>query len=372
MVVGFHRKTYAKIDLNAIKHNISVEKEKMDSNQKLFAVVKANAYGHGIVEVAKVAHEVGVEGYCVAIIDEALALRQADLNELILVLGVTPFEYAPLMAENDISTAVGDIDFLKNAQKLLEQRKLRLSIHLALDTGMGRIGFRNQEELQAAVDFINQYSNQFNFEGIFTHFATADSKKRDAVDYYDKQLKKFKNLETCLKTLPKYVHVANSAASIWHKECGGNTVRFGISMYGLNPSGRELDSPDFKLAFSLMSEIVAIKEINKGDSIGYGKTYTAKESEWIATVPIGYADGWSRKMQGFKVLINGFFCEIVGRVCMDQIMVRVPQEYKVGTAVTLIGKDSNKKITPQEVADQMNTIHYEVLCLISERVPRIY
>ncbi|MDN7146002.1 alanine racemase [Liquorilactobacillus mali] len=373
MVVGIHRKTYAKVDLGAIKHNITVEKKQMESDQNIFAVVKANAYGHGIVDVAKAAHEVGVDGYCVAIIDEALALRKVGLEELILVLGVNPFEYAPLMAKNNISTAVGDIDFLKNAQVVLKNEGLQLSVHLALDTGMGRIGFRTQQELKEAVDFINQHNTEFNFEGVFTHFSTADSGKKTAVAYYEQQIAKFNELISCLKELPKYVHVANSAASIWHKECGGNTIRFGITMYGLNPSGDELSIPsEFKPAISLLSEVVAIKRIKKGDSVGYGKTYTAKENEWIATIPIGYADGWLRKMQGFKILIAGNFCEIVGRVCMDQIMVKVPHEVSVGTTVTLIGKEGQKEIRVQDVANQVGTINYEVICLISERVPRIY
>lgn len=373
MVVGIHRKTYAKIDLNAIKHNIKVEKAQMTNGQNLFAVVKANAYGHGIVEVAKAAHEVGVDGYCVAIIDEALALRNAGLNELILVLGVNSFEYASLMAKNNISTAVGDIDFLKKAQVLLCEQKQRLSVHLALDTGMGRIGFRTQEALCEAVDFMKQHTSEFNFEGIFTHFSTADSGKKEAVNYYEQQINGFNELLSSIEELPKYVHVANSAASIWHKECGGNTIRFGITMYGLNPSGGELDIPTgFRPALSLLSEVVAIKKIKKGNSVGYGKTYTAKEDEWIATVPIGYADGWLRSMQGFKILIADNFCEIVGRVCMDQIMVRVPSKVLIGTTVTLIGRQEQKEIKAQDVADQAGTIHYEVICLISERVPRIY
>ncbi|MDN2453881.1 alanine racemase [Lactobacillus sp. UCMA15818] len=373
MVVGIHRKTYAKVDLSAIKHNIVVEKKQLANKQNIFAVVKANAYGHGIIEVAKAAHEVGVAGYCVAIIDEALALRKAGLNELILVLGVNPFEYASLMAKNNISATVGDIDFLKKAQVVLSTEKQQLSVHLALDTGMGRIGFRTQKELREAADFIKQHSTEFNFEGIFTHFSTADSGEKVAVDYYEKQIAEFNELISCLEELPEYVHVANSAASIWHKECGGNTIRFGITMYGLNPSSDELSIPsEFKPAISLLSEVAAIKKIKKNDSVGYGKTYTAKEDEWIATIPIGYADGWLRKMQGFKILIADHFCEIVGRVCMDQIMVKVPWKMAVGTTVILIGKKGQKEIRVQDVADQVGTIHYEVTCLISERVPRIY
>ena len=370
MVEGNHRNTQAIINLKAIENNIVAERKRMLQGQKLFAVVKANAYGHGIIPIAKVAERAGAAGFCVAIIDEALALRSAGLDETILVLGVTPTDQACLLAENKISVAVGDLDYLQGALTYLKDTDQKLRIHLALDTGMGRIGFRNKEDLNEAITFINNNRNKFNFEGIFTHFATADSADEE---YYKKQITTFNDLMSVVKKKPRYVHVANSAAALWHRECSGNVVRFGITMYGLNPSGEELKLPPmFKAALSLTSEVAAIKQIGKGDSVGYGKTYTAEESEWIATIPIGYADGWPRCMQGFKILIDGQYCEIVGRVCMDQIMVRVPYSVKVGTEVTLIGENQEEKITVLDVAKYAKTISYEILCGISERVQRKY
>lgn len=372
MIIGRHRNTYAEIDLGAIKHNIQIERKHMEKDQALFAVVKADAYSHGLIPVAVAAQEAGVDGYCVALIDEGVALREAGITKPILILGVTPAEQAAYMAKYNLSTAVGDLDFLKEAQVKLAQKHAQLKVHLALDTGMGRIGFRNQTDLKAALDFLKEYPEQFDFEGIFTHFSTADS--ADST-YFERQLHKFHDLMTVVEQQPKYVHVANSAASIWHRQCGGNLVRLGIGMYGLNPSGKEVALPadmQIKPAFALESELVAVKKVHPGDSISYGITYTAEKDEWIGTVPMGYADGWLRRMQGSTVLVDGQECEIVGRICMDQFMIRLPHEMPIGKRVTLIGENHGKIKTAQDAADYAGTIHYEIVCSIAQRVPRFY
>lgn len=372
MIIGRHRNTYAEIDLGAIKHNIQIERKHMEKDQALFAVVKADAYSHGLIPVAVAAQEAGVDGYCVALIDEGVALREAGITKPILILGVTPTEQAAYMAKYNLSTAVGDLDFLKEAQVKLAQKHVQLKVHLALDTGMGRIGFRNQTDLKAALDFLEEYPEQFDFEGIFTHFSTADS--ADST-YFERQLHKFHDLMTVVEQRPKYVHVANSAASIWHRQCGGNLVRLGIGMYGLNPSGKEVALPadmQIKPAFALESELVAVKKVHPGDSISYGITYTAEKDEWIGTVPMGYADGWLRRMQGSTVLVDGQECEIVGRICMDQFMIRLPHEMPIGKRVTLIGENHGKIKTAQDAADYAGTIHYEIVCSIAQRVPRFY
>lgn len=372
MIIGRHRNTYATIDLSAIQHNINVERQHMNDGQALFAVVKADAYGHGLVPVAIAAQEAGVDGFCVALIDEAVALREVGITKPILILGITSVQQATYMAKYNLSTAVGDLQFLKEAQVQLEKSHLKLRVHLALDTGMGRIGFRNQKDLSEAIEFLEKYPNEFDYEGIFTHFSTADSSDDT---YFEMQLNKFQNLMEVVKKRPKYVHVANSAASIWHKKCGGDLVRLGIGMYGLNPSGKEVDLPEdmqIKPAFSLSSELVAVKKVHAGDSISYGTTYTAEKDEWIGTVPMGYADGWLRRMQGSKVLVEGHECEIVGRICMDQFMIRLPYKMDIGKEVTLIGENNGKIKTAQDAADFAGTIHYEIVCSIAQRVPRFY
>ncbi|KRM17902.1 alanine racemase [Ligilactobacillus hayakitensis DSM 18933 = JCM 14209] len=370
MVVGYHRNTRAIIDLDAIKANIIAQKKRLKNNQEIFAVVKANAYGHGIVPVAQAAKKAGAKGFCVAIIDEGLALRNAGIKDPILILGVNPVQEVRVMAENDLAVAVDSLEFLQAAKEILVLNHLKLKVHLALDTGMGRIGFFNPKSLKAAAEFLTANQDYFDFEGMFTHFSTADSSDNS---YFEKQVKKFDDLLKVVTPKPKYVHQANSATALWHEPFKGNLVRMGISMYGLNPAGTTLTSTmPLKPAFSLESEIVSVKQIEPGTSIGYGKTYTSQETEYIGTVPMGYADGWSRKMQGFKVLVNGQYCEIVGRVCMDQFMIRLPKKYAVGTKVTLIGEDNGKKITVDDVADYAQTINYEIVCGISSRVPRIY
>lgn len=370
MVAGIHRNAQAIVDLGAIKQNVELEMNRLAKGQELFAVVKADAYGHGMLEVAKTAKEAGATGFCVAIIDEGLALREAGFDDLVLILGVNPADQACLMAQNDLSVAVGDLEFLQTAAPLLAQKSLKLKVHLAFDTGMGRIGFTNEADVKAAEQFIAEHQEQFVFEGIFTHFACADTQD---MSYYQVQITKFNQLKKALTRLPKYVHVANSAAAMWHQDCGGNAIRYGVTMYGLNPSGRELTLPvAIKPAFSLESELVLVRKLAKGSGIGYGKTYTLDEDAYIGTVPLGYADGWLRRMQGFKVLIEGQYCPIVGRICMDQFMVKLPKAFKKGTKVTLIGQNGDKTITAQDAADYARTIHYEILCNISQRVPRIY
>ena len=173
---------------------------------------------------------------------------------------------------------------------------------------------------------------------------------------------------------PRYVHVANSATSLWHQVCDGNMIRYGISAYGLNPSGREITKLPYALqpALSLTTELTFSKLVKKGRSIGYGATYTADSDQWIGTIPVGYADGIPRAMQGFSVLVDGNFCPIVGRVCMDQLMIRLPKQYEYGTQVTIIGKSGSASISADDVADYLNTISYEVICGFSSRLRRKY
>lgn len=373
MVVGVHRPTRLVIDRAALRHNIHAEVERLDKNCELFMVVKANGYGHGAIQVAQAAKDAGATGFCVAILDEALELRAAGFNEPILILGVTSPADAPLMAAEDISATVAATDWLADAQAYLALEKdltAPLHVHLALDTGMGRIGFRTVPELTTAIEYVDAHQESLDFEGIFTHFSTADSPDEH---YFKQQVAKWHELTDHLPRRPRYVHVSNSATSLWHAECNDNMVRFGVSGYGLNPSGTAIKPPyTLQPAMSLTSELVFTKQIAAGDSVGYGATYTAQQAEWVGTVPIGYADGYERRLQGFHVLVDGHACEIIGRVCMDQIMVRLPHDYSRGTTVTLVGQDHGAEITLQDVATYCETIHYEIACGFTNRLPRRY
>lgn len=373
MIPGIHRPAAVRVNLGAIKENIENEKKHLLPGQKLFAVVKANGYGHGAVAVAKTALEAGAEGFCVAILDEALELRRNGIVKPILVLGVTSPEYAPLASVNDVSLTVPNLEWLRDAENELKRENLTLKIHLGIDSGMGRIGFNEDEEFIEANKFLegNEY---FFVEGMFAHFASADSSDDT---YFKHQVEKFKHMKSLLTVKPKWIHVDNTAASIFDKDVKSDIVRFGIGIYGLNPSSTP-SSPDLessitlKPALSLVSELTHVKTIHKGDGVGYGSTYVADGDKIIGTVPIGYADGWIRKFQGFKVKVGDEYCPIVGRVCMDQFMVLLPHKMPVGTEVVLISDDPQAPNNIKAAADYVDTIHYEVACLLSDRLPRVY
>ncbi|EAE2394743.1 alanine racemase [Listeria monocytogenes] len=366
MVTGWHRPTWIEIDRAAIRENIKNEQNKLPENVDLWAVVKANAYGHGIIEVARTAKEAGAKGFCVAILDEALALREAGFqDDFILVLGATRKEDANLAAKNHISLTVFREDWLED---LTLEAPLR--IHLKVDSGMGRLGIRTVEEARQIETTIAS-DNQLQLEGIYTHFATADQLE---TSYFEKQLAKFQTILTSLKNRPTYVHTANSAASLLQPQIGFDAIRFGISMYGLTPSTEIKTSLPFELkpALSLYTEMVHVKELAPGDSVSYGATYTATEREWVATLPIGYADGLIRHYSGFHVLVDGELAPIIGRVCMDQTIIKLPREFQTGSKVTIIGEDNGNTITADDVAQYLDTINYEVTCLLNERIPRKY
>ena len=313
-VIGTHRPTRVLVDEAAIKHNVSGEVARLDDQTELFAVIKADAYGHGLLRVARVALAAGARGFCVAILDEALALREAGFEQPILVLGVVSPEYVQLAAINHVAVPLVDAEWLESARP-----------YLAADPS-----------------------------------------------YFQEQVAKFKQLVAAFPERPRYVHVSNTATSLWHAACNGNMIRFGVGIYGLNPSGRAIEQTPYELqpAMSVVSALVQCKQIHAGDAVSYGATYRASGDEWIGTVPIGYADGYPRRMQGFHVLVDGQECTIVGRVCMDQLMIRMPRAYPAGTKVTLVGQDGNNVISLQDVADYAGTIHYEIACAMSERIPR--
>ncbi|MDF9758360.1 alanine racemase [Peribacillus simplex] len=366
---NFHRDTWAEVNLDNIFENISSMKNRLRNGVSLFAVVKANAYGHGDYEVAKTALEAGADFLSVAFLDEALALRKKGILAPILVLGASRPESAALAADNGISVTVFDVTWLEKAKDLLKPGQV-LQVHVKVDSGMGRIGIRDKGQLLKVESLLNG-ETCFNFQGIFTHFATADEIK---TDFYEKQLASFKGMLSALIRRPEYIHAANSAASLRFSDPESNAIRMGISMYGLSPSMEMKPILPFPLkqAISLRTKMVAVKQLTKGESVSYGATYTAEGDEWIGTLPIGYADGWIRKLQGQEVLVDGSRVPIVGRICMDQCMVKLPRSYPVGTAVTLIGNDGEESITVDEIAAKLETINYEVTCMIGARVPRVY
>ena len=365
----FYRDTWAEVNLDNIYENIINLKKHLSSQTKLFAVVKANAYGHGDVEVAKVALYAGADYLAVAFLDEALALRKKGISAPILVLGATRPESAKIASEERITLTVFQDDWLQQAKSHLQDEDI-LFVHVKCDSGMGRLGIRSRIEFETIESTLREDS-RFVFEGIYTHFATADSLNED---YYHKQLGAFQEMLSWLKSKPQLIHASNSAASLRFPEATFNAVRMGIAMYGLTPSVEMEGLLPFPLrpALSLKTRIVNVKELKKGESVSYGATYTAMENEWIATLPIGYADGWIRKLQGQEVLINGKKAPIVGRICMDQCMIKLPENTPNHTEITLIGNSDGQEITADEIAAKLETINYEITCMIASRIPRVY
>ncbi|WP_158738592.1 alanine racemase [Alteribacillus sp. YIM 98480] len=368
------RDTWAEVNLNHIKSNVEKTKAHFKQKMHVMAVVKADGYGHGAVKTAEAALQAGAAFLGVALLEEAVELREAGIEAPILVLGRTRPEDSQFAADHDIRLTVFQKDWLVEAEKHLSSKN-KLHIHIKVDTGMGRIGIVKKEDL---VLFANELKSceKIEAEGLFTHFATADEKNSS---YFQKQYDRFLiMLDATADNIGElsYIHCGNSAAGLRFPDKCFNMFRFGISMYGLTPSEEILDEIPFPLkqAFSLHSRIVQIKKLSPGESISYGATYTTTDEEWIATIPIGYADGWYRyhSTYGGEVLVNGQRAPIVGRICMDQMMIKLPEYTPIGTRVSLIGEQDNESITVLEAANRLHTITYEIPCMISKRVPRIY
>lgn len=344
-------------------------KKHLPEGTALMAVVKANGYGHGDYETAVCALEAGADYLAVAMLDEALALRKKGITAPILVLGAAKTASAGAAAEAGVTLTAPSADWLKEAEACVPEGQ-RLQIHIKCDTGMGRIGIRERAELLEAEQLCLQ-SAAISLEGIFTHFATADE-----IDtaYYEKQLARFQSMLSWLTERPAIVHAANSAALLRFPEAVFNMVRAGIALYGLAPSQemKELLPFELKEALSLKSRLVHVKKLHAGESVSYGAVFTAEEDCWIGTLPIGYADGWIRKLQGRDILINGQRLQLVGRICMDQCMVRLPGPLETGTPAVLIGQDGKERITVDDIAGTLDTINYEVTCMMAARLPRVY
>ena len=358
----YYRDTWAEIDLDAITHNVKQIKD-LHPTKEIFAVVKANGYGHGDAEVSKVAIEAGVSCLAVSGLDEALRLRNSGIEVPILVLGMTRLKDVPLAAENNISLTAHDEMWIEHLVSLPLTTPVK--VHLKIDSGMHRLGLMTEEQVQKNFNRLKT-ALMVEVEGVFTHMATADSDK----EYLGHQIETFKRLIANLDLSGvKYVHLENTATLLQKEFDFDHGIRLGLGLYGINPD-KEFIPIEFELkpALKLLSNLVQVKKIKKGDKVGYGATYEAQEDEWIGVVPIGYADGWTRSHQGRHVIVNGYECEIIGRVCMDQMMIRLPKQFPMGTEVTLIGDG----MPVERVAKEVGTISYEILCLISDRVPRVY
>lgn len=365
-----YRPTQAIVDLAAIRANVRNLKEYLGSETAVIAVVKADGYGHGEVEVAQAAFEAGAEMVSVATPDEAIRLRMAGISGDILVMGPAPLVFAEKAAELGIILTVSSAEWLQSALDVSEKFMQQLKIHVKIDSGMGRIGLRDEGALRSLMSIVNS-SKQVLLDGIFTHFACADEENTENTE---EQFIKFMRLVQTLSEKPRLVHASNSAASLLYPEYALDAVRFGIGLYGIAPSEYVGGKLPFRLERSLRieSELAYVKLLEVGNRISYGGTYVTSSAEWIGTIPIGYADGLRRGLRGQEVLIEGERMPIIGTICMDQCMVKLPRELAVGEKVVLIGRQDKEEVTMEEWAERLGTIPYEIAVSIAKRVPRIY
>ena len=367
-------RTYAKVDLQAIRHNIEEAKKNIRTDTKIMAIVKANAYGHGAVPVAKALIS-QVDAYGVAMIEEALELRDAGIDKMILILGYTGEEWYDELVKHCISQTIYTYDMAKKLSDVAVSLGKQTPIHIKIDTGMGRIGFAPTEESMDIVEKIFHLPGVF-IEGIFTHFARADEKTIEAAkEPFARYMQFVRGLEKRGIRIP-IRHVSNSASIISFPEANLDMVRSGITTYGLYPS-EDVPKEILKLqpAMSWKARISFVKKVEPGTSISYGGTFTAEKPMVVATVPVGYADGMKRDLSGKgRVLVHGQYAPILGRVCMDQFMIDVTDipYVKMGDTVTIFGKDSEKCISVEEIAELSHSFNYEFVCSVADRVPRKY
>lgn len=364
------RDVWAEVDLKAIEENIINIKSCIKNNAKWCAVVKADAYGHGALAVARKAVEQGASYLAVAALSEALNLRKAGFTTPILILGATPLDAAGEIAEHNITQAVFTMEQAEAISREAVKRNKIAKVHIKIDTGMGRIGIR-PERAGGFAKALNSLPG-IEIEGMFSHFALADVKDKS---FAYKQLEAFKlaiaKIEAEGITI-EIKHIANSAAILELPEAHFDMVRAGIILYGLWPSDEVEHTIELKPAMKLMAKIVYLKELEAGEAISYGCTWTAKRKSRIGTLPVGYADGYTRMFSGkAQIEYNGKRAPIAGRICMDQCMVDLTDvpEAKKGDTVVLYGSPS---LTMDEAASWLGTINYELPCMLSQRVPRIY
>lgn len=366
-------RVYAEINLDAMRSNVSQALERMKP-AKLMAIIKTDAYGHGAVRSAKALDEIGVYAFGVATPGEALELRRAEIKNPILILGYVFEEYFDRMIENDIDLALFDLNTAKLLNSHAEKLGKKARVHIKADTGMGRIGFQPCDESAEIIKEIAALNN-IEIDGMFTHFACADSKDKASVN---RQIERFTNFVAKVKSegvsLP-IVHCYNSASIVDFDKPLFDMVRCGIITYGLEPSD-EVSKTNIKLqkVMSIKSHVAYVKKVGAGFTVSYGSTYVTDKETEIATIPVGYGDGYPRTLSNKgMVLIGGHFAKIIGRVCMDQFMVDVTGlGVSRGDEVILMGSDGENSITAEEIGDLSGRFNYELVCDINKRVPRVY
>lgn len=376
------RRTWAEINLDNIEHNYNLIRKKANPKAKICCVIKADGYGHGAVQLAKLYEKLGADWFAVSNIEEALELRQNKISLPILILGYTPAECAALLAENNIAQACYSLEYAESLSDCAKRNNVTVNIHLKLDTGMSRIGLMCQsfQRDSKSIDTAEKICRLSNLhpQGVFTHFAVSDEAE-DGKTFTMQQFNCFMHtIEQLEKRGIKFEirHCANSGAIIDYPETHLDMVRAGIILYGLSPSCKLKGKLDLIPAMELKSVVSLVKDIEEGSTVSYGRTYTAPNRLKTVTVPVGYADGYIRTIgkEGY-VTLQGKKAKILGRICMDQLIADAAEidNVKMNDEVLLFGNGKNGHIpTADDIANWTGTINYEVVCLVSKRVARVY
>lgn len=375
------KRAWAQIDLDAIDENFKEIRRSLDSKVRIMCVVKADAYGHGAEYIARELESLGADWFAVSNIEEALQLRRYGVNRPILVLGYTPVDMAETLYNFNISQTVFSYDYAVKLITVCRDKGVKIKAHIKLDTGMNRIGFMSQGDKDSAdtAELIRKLAESkcLEFEGIFTHFAVADDpiNGREFTELQFKDFIKTVNMIQSKGIKIPFKHCCNSGGIIDHKEMHLDMVRAGVILYGLLPSKELSGRINLRPAMSLKTVISQIKKIPKGSSVSYGRTFVTNKQTIVATVPIGYADGYLRKFSDrASMLVCGKRVPVTGRVCMDQLMLDVTEIEGIceGEEVIVFGSDKSQEISLDELSLLADTINYEIVCLIGKRVPRVY
>jgi len=377
----FYRKRYwAEIDMDAVRDNFRLLRAMLAPETRLCCVIKANAYGHGAPYLARCYEEMGADFFAVSNIEEAMQLRRGGIRQRILILGYTPAECAPLLAEYGISQTVFSLEYAEELEAFAASSGVSLPIHVKLDSGMGRLGFSCRHGEREAFDEIVRVCAMphLTAEGIFTHFAVADGGEQGRT-YTEEQYRSFRRAVDALAARGvtfSICHCANSAAMLDFADGHLDMVRAGIVLYGVAPSHQVENMPSLRPVMSLRAVISQIKTLRAGDTVSYGRVFRAPRDMRIAIVTGGYADGYLRRNgeAGAYLLLRGRRAPIIGRICMDQLVLDVSEipDAAPSDVVTLLGTDGEETITAEALAEMTGTIPYEILCGVGERVPRFY
>lgn len=372
------KRSWTEVDLCQIVQNLKIYRSNLKKKDiQIMAVIKADAYGHGDARVAHELEKHGVNLFAVSNIDEAVGLRNSGVKGEILILGYSSPTYAKTLSYLDLTQAIVSEEYADE----LAKTNYEVKCHVAIDTGMNRVGIPSSDP-DSTANMIKRFSHRLKITGIFTHLCVADSNLEEDKAFTRKQLSRFKDISDRIKDLNlSYIHCYNSAGGLYYLEDNdfnkdiGNIVRLGIVLYGLKPESNSIIPEGIKPAMSWKSVISMVKTVPAGKSIGYGRTFITQHNSRIATVTTGYADGFRRQLsnKGF-VMINGKRAPVVGRVCMDQILIDVTNipEAKMGLKVLLMGQSNDLVYTADDMANDLGTIGYEVICDITKRVQRFY